>query len=156
MAQEEIAKGKVVQREAVFHAFFDSGPRQSYKKKQALPVSHLQIYESTCLPTAILYGIVGLIFLVYFMTLDMLASQLFYTMKLTHLFVISDFLIVLVYFLFVLVWGFGDFLDHCLYVAYSAFAHLISEALISKQIKGGTSYMHKHQLKIMLPVLNIA
>lgn len=39
MAQEEIAKGEAVQREAVFHAFFDSGPSQSYRKKPALPFS---------------------------------------------------------------------------------------------------------------------
>lgn len=58
MAQEENAEGKAVWREAVCHACFDSGPSQLYKKKPVLEVSHLQIYESTCLPTSILFGVV--------------------------------------------------------------------------------------------------
>lgn len=74
MAQEETAKSKAVWREVVFHAFFNSGPSQSYKKKSALSVSHLQIYESNCLPTAILFSVVGLRFVVAFTTLDMLVS----------------------------------------------------------------------------------
>lgn len=105
MVQEEFAKGKAVRREVVFRAFFDSGPSQSYKKKPALPVSHVPIYESTCLPTGILFSVVGLVFIVAFTTLAVLLSWLFYTtklMKCTHLFVISDFLVILV-------WGFGGF-----------------------------------------------
>lgn len=58
----------------MFHHFFDSGPSQLYKKKPALPVSHLQIYESTCFPSAILFGVVGLVFVVTFATLDILVS----------------------------------------------------------------------------------
>lgn len=74
MAREEFAKGKAVRREVVFHVFFNSGPSQSYKKKPALPVSHVPVYESTCLPIAIPFSVVGLIFVVAFTTLDVLVS----------------------------------------------------------------------------------